>query len=376
MKKKNLIMSAVGIVIAIWTVAGATACKTKAPAGLTVGIILPLTGPSSYIGTSVKNGMEIAVEEFNGRSDRPFELKVEYSDTSGQPARVVTAWQSLAASLSPQAVVAVQEGVKGLIPLAESGKRVLLATSVPDNGIAGVNPWTFRFFINAKTDAGMIAKYAIEKLGLKRFGLIFVNDSMGLSYRESFSETVKQLGGEVVVEQAFSPADSEFRSQVLRLKEANPEAVYLIGYGKSLSTIPVQMRENGMKATLLSVGTISQPDIMSAAGAAVEGCYYTTSSFFTFAPATDELKAFVEAYQRKFGQVPVFFEVFGYDALRLLIRAAEVGGLEPGKLRDELAKTRDLALASGSVTVGPDGDVMFPVVVKVIKDGKWAEVDK
>lgn len=368
---------AVGIVVVIVLAAGAwfASRQPAAPGGLNVGVILPLTGPSSYIGESIKNGMEIAAAEFNARQDRPFPLRLEYSDTGGQPAKAVTAWQAMAASLSPQAVIAVQEGVKGLLPLAEADRRVLLATSVPDNGVAGVNPWAFRFFINAKSDAGTIGNYAVNKLGKRRFALIYVNDSMGTSYRESFSETVKRLGGEIVTEQAFGPADSDFRTQVLRVKEAAPDAVYLIGYGKSLSSIPIQLRENGVEATILSVGTISQPDIMAAAGAAVEGCYYTTSEFFTFAPATPELKAFVDAYQARFGQVPVFFEVFGYDALRLILHAAAQDAMTPAAIRDALAATKDLALAAGNVSVGADGDVQFPVVVKMIKDGKWAPAE-
>ena len=340
-----------------------------------MGVILPLTGPSSYIGGTIKNGMEIAILEFNARPDKPFDLQVDFSDTSGQPAKVVTAWQSLLASRSPQAFIAVQEGVKGLIPLAESDQRVLLATSVPDNGIAGVNRWTFRFFINARTDAAAIANYAVTKLGKKRFAIIYVNDSMGISYRESFSQNIKDKGAAIVAEQLFGPSDTEFRSQVLRVKEAQPDAVYLIGYGASLSSIPIQLKENGVQATLLSVGTISQPEIMKAAGPSVEGCYYTTSEFFTFAPATPELKAFVDTYKAKFGQVPVFFEVFGYDSLRLILHAAAQGGLKPDEIRTALSKIKDLPAAVGNVTIGPDGDAQFPVVVKMIKNGTWAPAE-
>ncbi|MCC5846781.1 MAG: ABC transporter substrate-binding protein [Verrucomicrobia bacterium] len=359
---------AVIIVAAIWFVNQ----KPGTSDDLKVGVILPLTGQSAYIGTSIRNGMEIAINEFNEREDKPFDLRVDFSDTGGQPGRAVTAWRSMMASLNPQAFIAVQEGVKGLLPLAAADRRVLLATSVPDDGIAGVNPWGFRFFINAKTDAGMIARYAVEKLDKQRFAIIYVNDSMGTSYRDNFVSTVNDLGAEIVTAQSFGPADTDFRSQIMRVRQANPDAVYLVGYGKSLSSIPIQLRESGVEATLLSVGTISQPDIMDAAGDAVEGTYYTTSEFFTFAPETPELASFVEAYQAKFGQVPVFFEVFGYDSLRLILHAAEQGGLDSDDIRQALTEVKNLALAAGKVTVGEDGDVQFPVVVKMIKDGQWA----
>lgn len=319
--------------------------------------------------------MEIAVDEFNSREEKPFKLEVEYLDTSGTPSKVVTNWQSLMATSSPQAVIAVQEGVKGIIPLAESDKKVLLATSVPDNGVAGVNPWTFRFFINAMTDSEAIATYAINRLGKKKFGVIYVNDSMGNSYHDSFCRSIKSQGGTVVSEQSFDSKDTEFRSQVLRLKEADPDAIYIVGYGLSLSNIPLQLREQGIASTLLAVGAISQPEIMAAAGESVEGCYYTTSDFFTFAPSTPELKSFVDAYQLKFGNVPVFFEVFGYDSLRILIHAAEAKGTTSELIRDGLASVRDVRFAVGTVSVGPDGDIDFPVVVKMIKDGNWAPAE-
>jgi len=367
-----LIIVALAIVAAIIWQSGR---KSADENDLTVGVILPLTGPSSYIGTTIKSGMDIAIDEFNARPDKPFSLRVEFSDTGGQPARAVTSWQSLAASHSPQAIIAVQEGVKGLIPLADADQRLLLATSVPDNEIAGVNPWTYRFFINAKTDAATIADYAVNKLGKKRFAIIYVNDSMGVSYRESFRTSLKGLGAELVAEQSFGPADTDFRSQVLRVKEAQPEAVYLVGYGASLSNIPVQLKQNEVDATLLAVGTISQPEIMEAAGASIEGVYYTTSEFFTFAPGTPELQAFVDAYKARFDQVPVFFEVFGYDSLRLILHAAETGGTNSEKLRDTLKSVENLSLAVGDVTMGSDGDVQFPVVVKMIKNGTWAPAE-
>lgn len=340
---------------------------------LKVGVILPLTGDSSYIGSSVKSGMEIAVSEFNNITGKPgFDLNVEYVDSGGVAAKVVSAYQSLVSIKDVQAVIPVQQGAKALIPLVEKDKRLLLATSVPDNGIAGQNPWTFRFFINAETDASTIAAYAYDKLGIRKAATIYVNDDMGMSYRQSFARHFTELGGTVIQELEFSPSSADYRNLILKIKKASPDAVYLVGYGKSMSNIPIQLREAGVEATLLSVGTISQPEIMAAAGNSVEGCYYTTSRFFTFAPETPELKRFVELYQQKNGQVPVFFEVFGYDALNMVIAAARRGGVETQRLRDAFAGLKDLPMAVGDVTVGADGDVRFPVVVKRIVDGKWA----
>lgn len=372
-----------------WVLGGAIAAAVLAVGGIAyvisqqartakefcVGVILPQTGDASYIGQSIKNGMTIAQDNYlaKAKDAQPFELRVEYADNGSNPSNVVTGYQSLVNIKNCQAIVAVQQGVKSLIPLVEQDKRVLLATSVPDNDIAGANPWTFRFFLSAKTDAEAIAKYAVEKLKVKTVGIIYVNDSTGLSYKDSITNSFTQLGAKVVIAESFGLGDTDYRTQVLKIKQANPDAVYIMGYGKSMANIPIQLREAGVKSTILAVGTLSQPEILQAAGKAAEGAFYTTTQFFTFDPKTPELKQFVADYKAKFGQVPVFFEVFGYDSLNLLLMAAEKGGTDPEKLRSALTQIKDVPMAVGTVTVPSDQDIQFPVVVRTIKNGQWAD---
>lgn len=344
--------------------------RPPVPQVLRVGVILPLTGDSAYIGQSIQQGMEIERAQA-AQAGKP-KLEVEYLDTAGDPARVVTAYRSLVDVRKASAIIAVQQGIKALVPLAASDQRVLLATSVPDNGIIGQNPWVFRFFINARSDASTIAAYSREKLGLRTASVLYVNDSMGLSYRDSFRAEFEKRGGKVVQELTFNPGETNFRTVVAKIRGQKPDAVYLVGYGASMANAAIQLREGRVKSTLLAVGTLSQPEILKAAGSAAEGAYYTTAEFFTFDPKTEELREFVRLFQQKYGHVPVFFEVFGYDSLRLLAEAAKRGGVQPQELRDTLRGVRNLPMAAGNVSVQPDGDVQFPVVVKRIVNGQWA----
>jgi branched-chain amino acid transport system substrate-binding protein len=338
-----------------------------------VGVILPLTGNSAYIGQSVKNGMDIASADYaKQEASKQLHLQLEYSDTGGDAAKVVTAYQSLVNIKNCPSIIAVQEGVKALIPLAEQDKRVLLATSVPDNGITGKNPWVFRFFVSAESDAGTMAEYAFSKLNLRKGAIIYVNNSTGISYRDSFTQKFTKLGGNIIEAQAFNPDDVDFRTQALKIKQAAPDAVYIVGYGKSIANIPIQLREAGVTATFLSIGTISQPEILQAAGEAANGLYYTTAEFATDLNAgTPELKQFVDSYKTRFGTNPVFFEFFGYDSLKLLLLAAKRGGTQPEKLREGMSAIANIPLAVGNVSVGQDGNVQFPIVVRKIVDGKW-----
>lgn len=338
-----------------------------------VGVILPLTGNSAYIGQSVKSGMDIASSDYaKTQAAKDIKLHLEFSDTGGDPTKVVTAYQSLVHLKNCQSIVAVQEGIRALVPLAEKDERVLLATSAPDNGITGKNPWVFRFFVSAESDALTIAKYAFNKLKLRKAAIIYVNNTTGISYRDSFSQKFAELGGEIIEEQAFNQDDVDYRTQALKIKKAQPDAVYIVGYGKSMANIPIQLREAAVQATFLSMGTISQPEILEAAGKAANNIYYTTAEFAVdLDTGTPELKQFVKEYKDRYNTVPVFFEFFGYDSLRLLLLAAKRGGTEPEKLRQALSAIHGVPMAVGTVSVDKQGNVQFPILVRKIVDGKW-----
>jgi branched-chain amino acid transport system substrate-binding protein len=216
----------------------------------------------------------------------------------------------------------------------------------------------------------LMARYAKETLNLETAALVYVNDEFGNSYREVFTRAFEGAGGRVVLAEGISPTQTDFRTSLTRIKGRNPDAVYLLAYGNNMALVPVQMRELGIEATLLSLGTIGQPDILRQAGEAAVGAYYTSTDFNTFAPQTPELEAFVEQYTARYQQPPVFFEVFGFDTVNLLAHAADSKNATPDAIRAGLLAIRDFNAASGDITFSGDGEANFPMrVYRVAPEG-------
>ncbi len=340
-----------------------------------IGVILPQTGHSAFIGESVRKGMDISLD-IAYKAAPNANITLIYEDSAGDIKQAVSAYHKLVSVDKVNAVVCVSSGAKALKPLADRDKIVLFCTAVSSSSITKGSPWCFRFFINADVDAKMMGEYAVQKQGFKKPAVIYINDEMGLSYSNVFSATVESLGSKVVASEGFSFGVSDFKPILLKIAEAKPDAIYIQAYIDSMARIPVQMKEIGLNIPILSVGTISQPEVMRQAGSAVEGVVYTTCDFNTFAPATPELKQFVEKFTAKYHSPPIFFEVFGYDTLNMLKLAAEKMGTSDANLQKGLLAIEDVPMAAGIISVQPSGEVSFPVVLKQIKDGQWAPLDE
>jgi branched-chain amino acid transport system substrate-binding protein len=371
MKKSWIALIVVVVAVALLLVVARRDGRVEPPdtadQPLKVGVVLPLTGPAAYVGTSVRNGMDLAAEQLNvkGRS-----ITLIYEDSADETRHAVSAYRKLVSADRVPVVVCVSGGWKALIPLAEEDKRVLFLTAVSPAQVGAMSPWTFRFFLSADSDATLMARYAKETLNLETAALVYVNDEFGNSYREVFTRAFEGAGGRVVLAEGISPTQTDFRTSLTRIKGRNPDAVYLLAYGNNMALVPVQMRELGIEATLLSLGTIGQPDILRQAGEAAVGAYYTSTDFNTFAPQTPELEAFVEQYTARYQQPPVFFEVFGFDTVNLLAHAADSKNATPDAIRAGLLAIRDFNAASGDITFSGDGEANFPMrVYRVAPEG-------
>jgi len=364
------------VVVSLLLPLGCARTGSRKTGSVTIGVVLPLTGEAAYIGEMVKSGMELAFEDMSEElAQREIDLTVVYEDSGNQPKNAVSAYQKLTAVDGADVVVCVSGGWKALVPLAERDEILLFCTVVSASEVATQSPWVFRFFLSADEDASLMARFAGSRLDAKRAAVLYVNDEFGASYRDVFSRTFEERGGEVVASEAFPLDASDFRTILGKLAAAEPDVIYLLAYGNNMALVPIQMQELGIDVQLLSLGTIGQPHIMAQAGESVVGAYYASTEFSTQAPNTPELRSFVEEYERQYGQTPVFFEVFGYDTAGLLMEAMS-SGLESCSIREGLLNIKSYPGAVGEVTFSEEGEATFPMrVYQIVSEGTIAPVD-
>jgi branched-chain amino acid transport system substrate-binding protein len=375
MKRKILIPLAIPVVI-IAAIAIYFTQKPKEPETIKIGAILPLTGNASLIGEWVKNGIDLAVEEVNSSGGvNGKKIEIIYGDSKNDPKEGISVFNQIFSIYKLPVIISAMTGVtNSLIPLADKNRIVLFATTVSAPGVADKSPWVFRLFITADIDAKTMAEFALNKLKIKKLGVIYVNDEMGLSFSKIFSTTIEKGGATIIFNEAFDKGLSDFRNLALKIKKFDVEAIYIVGYENNLGVLPKQLREMNINARFLSIGTISQPNVFSQAGKFLDGTYFTTVEFTSAAPKTEVAKKFVNFYKIKYGKEPNYFSAFSYDTIMLIVTAIKRSGYNAQKIQKELLNIKDFDGVCGKITIKSNGDAEFPMVVKTIKNGRIEDV--
>ncbi len=122
-----------------WT---AGTCRAE-PAMLKVGAILPLSGPASGIGDTMKAGLVLAEREINARQNE-LKIEVRFEDTRSETKNAVSAFKRLVDVEGVEIIFTVVSGAAmALKPLAER-QRVFLFANVAHPAITQDSSYILR----------------------------------------------------------------------------------------------------------------------------------------------------------------------------------------------------------------------------------------
>ncbi len=378
MKKKGIFFISFVLILSLVLVAG---CSQPEPAGesqaetIKIGTVGPLSGDYATYGRSVKQGVEIAIEEINeagGINGQQLELIPE--DTEGKQEGAASAVQKLVDQDKVVAIVgAVLSGetMTGA-PFADEAEVPIISPSSTAPGIPDIGPYVFRNVISDDVQSAQMAAYAVEELGLKRLAVLYTNNDYGVALKEGFVAKAEDLGAEVVAVESFLDGDENFNAQITKIAQQNPEALYIGGYYTEAAKIAQQAARQGLDVQLLGADGFYSSKLTELGGDAVEGALFT-ASFFSGDPS-EEVQKFVKAYQEKFGETPDMFAANAYDTMKIIAQAIEEAGTDGPALRDAIHATKDYPGITGSTSFTENGDVVKEIVVIKVENGQFTRV--
>jgi len=374
------IMSSVGSILLValsLTIAGAVLPGCQPKGEIKIGTVFPLTGDAAVYGESLKNGIELAKEEINAKGGiKGRMINVIYEDDVNVPSTGVSAFRKLVETQNVPVIIggAGSSVALALAPIANEEKVVLLSPTATAPALTQAGKYFFRTWPSDNYDGGYMAKFAFEKLGLRKVSILYVNNDYGLGIANVFKDDFTKLGGEILNSESYELGATDVRAQLTKIKAQNPEAIYLPGYFKEFSVILRQIRELGIKSKILSVNSFYDPKLLEIAGDAAEGAIFT---YPTYDPTSTEpiIKEFVEAYKAKYGKEPDAFAVQGYDALKIIAYAIEQEGYSADDIQKGLAQIKDFPAVGGRTTFDENGDVIKPLRILSVENGEFVPFD-
>jgi branched-chain amino acid transport system substrate-binding protein len=189
---------------------------------------------------------------------------------------------------------------------------------------------------------------------------------------DGFLEAAPKYGIEVLNKYSYSLKDRQFGSIVASIKRDNPDGVYATGYFFTGGPLVAQLRAAGVTVPIIGSQAFDSEKFIEIAGPSAEGTYIIDS--FDRDRKDEALQKFFTGFKQRAGYAPEGVAAITYSAVKLMADAIKrAGSVEPEKVRDALAATKDFPLLEGNMNgFNSLHEIIMPIHVNEIKDGKFA----
>jgi len=321
-----------------------------------VGAVLPLTGNLSFLGEAIRNGIEMAKDEFNAMdSVGGRKVEVIYEDSKGTARDGVSAVQKLVdVDKQPYLIINLTNVALASGAVLERKDALALMLSTHPEVLTGHNNF-FRIFISGVQESKLMADYCLKK-GYKSFVIVHVDDAYGDGTAQFLRRELEKSGVVKSVDK-YPIANPDFRTIITIAHSHNPDALIVVGYGREYPQLFRQFEELGWTPPIISNLSFANLAGQALTSPLVSKVAYASPAFLRPDSRLHSSKEFEVKYMRKYGKAPDFNSAYGYDNLKLLVNAIlAVGNDDIIKVRDGLRGTKGYLGAIGRIDILSDGD--------------------
>ncbi len=350
------------------------AVTDAAPPTIAIGAYLPMTGASGPFGNSVRQGVELAVNERNaGGGIHGLPLDLHTLDTMGTPRMAAEAALRL---IERDHVVALLGEVGSGASLAggvvaQHDRVPMISPAATDPSVTALGDMVFRIYPSDAAQGTAMARFALDQRAIRRIAVL-ADPSVPHSRRnaDAFVAELKVHGRAPVWIGTYASSDAEFKRQLAAIKRARADAVFLPGFYPDTARIMVAARALGITANFLGTDGWDSAHLIELGGAAVEGARFSTG--LALDDPRPETARFVAAYRAAYGADPDGLAVTGYDAALLLLDALDRSASTDGAdLAPAIASVHGLTGAGGPIAIGADREPARPFTIVTVRGGEF-----
>uniref|UniRef100_A0A7C4XTX4 ABC transporter substrate-binding protein n=1 Tax=candidate division WOR-3 bacterium TaxID=2052148 RepID=A0A7C4XTX4_UNCW3 len=344
-----------------------------------IGLVSPLTGDVKTFGESTKNGFLLAIEEANAHGGiNGKQIKTFIQDDKNDPTEAQNAGSKLIN----------QDGVKLIVGSVSSKCSIPLSQVCQDASVVMITPTSTNPKVTIRDDGSrkdfifracfidpfqgkVAAKFALENLKAKTSAILYdVGNDYVKGLAEFYRDNFTQGGGEVVVYESYQKDDTDFSALLTKVKQVNPDILYLPDYYNKVGLIAKQARQLGIKSILMGGDGWDSPEMLNIAGDAIVGGFFT--NHYSPDDPRPEVQNWVNKYKTKYGSTPDALATLAYDATLLLLEGIKRADSDnPVKVRDALQGIKDFKTVSGSISFDQSGNpIKSAVILKYTKTGQ------
>ncbi len=332
---------------------GQAVAPTPKPAeSLKWGVLLPLTGDLAEIGGNARIALELAVNEINqqgGIDGQTVELIIE--DTRCNPQAAATAAQKLV-NVDRVPVIfgeACSGATLAAAPIANAGKTVLFSPCSTSPDVTNAGDFVFRDVPSDAFQGKIAAEFAFNQLKKKKAAVLYSQNDYAIALQKVFSDTFSSLGGQIVDTEQISDKARDVRTELTKIKNANPDLVYVVAYTDATVIILQQAHELGLTVQFLGPDAWDDPAIPKRADETANGAIYLK-------PKTLDPPAFKQKIEANGGKTTLCAPQI-YDAAKIVAASMKKAGSTGEALKNELYAVQNYQGVSAVISFDDHGDL-------------------
>jgi ABC-type branched-subunit amino acid transport system substrate-binding protein len=323
---------------------------------------------SDEAGTKMRAVVEKTIADINEAGGvKGHKLECVYYDTEGDSAKGIDAFTRLATQDNVLVAIGPTTSSVALavIDLAAQYQIPLITPQATNTSITKDygNEWFFRNSVADVYHSYTLADYIVKDRKLKKIAILHETGTLGLGQYENLAARLKSEHNiEPVIVQEWNEGDVDFKTQLLAVKAAQPDAIVFAGHEAELSIAVKQRLEVGISkdVPIFGFSSMSSSDFYGVAKEAAVGAMFTT----TFSPTDkrEDIQKFVADYKPVVNGGLDHNCAQAYDTVKLL--AQVLGNIDIGNkadtlaadstaIRDALANVKDYVGLTGVTSFGP-----------------------
>ena len=293
-----------------------------------IGSAAPMSGPQAAFGQDNTNGVRMAINDLNKQNvmigGKKVIWKVDAQDDQADPKQATSVAQKF-----------VDEKVNGVVGHLNSGCTFPASRIYNNAGIPNITPSStdpkiaeqgfktfFRIIANDNALGAGLANYAKKELKAKTVAVIDDRTAYGQGVADVFAATAKKDGLKVLDREYTNDKATDFSAILTKIKSTNPDVIFYGGMYTQAGPLARQLKQLGIKATLMGGDGICAPDLAKLGGDAVNGTVCAEGgSPLSQMPGGEAWK---KRYDAEFGAKAFqIYSPYSYDATMVLAKAME-----------------------------------------------------
>lgn len=361
--------------------------KLEDDGSVTIGCLLPLTGQFEVFGNKALRGVELALSRFSSQNFNR-NIKIIIKDTGSDSTQATLSVQELAQAGVSSIIGPVWTAKAAAIEAQRLGIPIVAITQ--QDGIADIGDCVFRNFFTPEMQVETIVSYAVNKLEISNFAILYPDEKYGKTFMNLFWDKVIAYGGKIVGVESYDLEQTDFEEAIKKLvglyydnneqnEDDEPEpvidfdAIFIPDSPKRAGLIMPQLAFHDIEDVYVFGSNLWHSDTLIkmarkyVQGALMPDIFFAKSSSYN-------VRKFVKFFQNTFGEKPEFIEAAAYDTAMILFQTT-LNAKFTDDIKNNLLNLIDFQGVTGLTSFDDNGEVQKKLHLLKIIGSRFFEID-